>query len=249
MAPLIWPLLLSFSLAGLTVWPSPPLTDQLVSTTAIGGPEVVAKSIAYHDPQGEWLTTGIQFKLGETRPDGRADTSYVNIAEGRGYFKITQSRDGHTIHREHRADGCTLQFDHRSDHFTAEEIKKYRLSCETSAIYPNYYGYLWGQPMKLHDPGTIIDEQAELVDFFGQDLLQVKVTYSEEVGQDIWYFYFHPTTFALSGYRFYHDEAANDGEYILLSGEATVGQMRLPAKRDWYTHQEQKYLGTDAIID
>ncbi|MEO0875473.1 MAG: hypothetical protein AAFY48_12785, partial [Bacteroidota bacterium] len=57
-----------------------------------------------------------------------------------------------------------------------------------------------------------------------------------------------PGTYALSGYRFYHDEADNDGEYILVEGEAQVGQLRLPAKRHWYTHGDRRYLGSDEIV-
>jgi hypothetical protein len=116
-------------------------------------------------------------------------------------------------------------------------------------MYRNYYTYLWGLPMKLRDPGTIIDDNVHRVNFFGQELLEMKVTYHEEVGGDIWYFYFHPETYALSGYRFYHDEAANDGEYILLEDEAQIGDFRIPAQRHWYTHGERQYLGSDEVVE
>lgn len=79
-------------------------------------------------------------------------------------------------------------------------------------------------------------------------MLQIKVTYDAAVGGDIWYFYFDPSSFALSGYRFYHDESLNDGEYILLENETSVGALRIPAKRHWYTHQGNRYLGSDEIM-
>ena len=50
------------------------------------------------------------------------------------------------------------------------------------------------------------------------------------------------------GYRFYHDEAANDGEYIELEGIQEGGGLRLPRARTWYTHKEDKLLGTDTLI-
>ena len=49
------------------------------------------------------------------------------------------------------------------------------------------------------------------------------------------------------GYRFYHDESANDGEYILLEGETTDGTVRLPKSRTWYTHKDDRLLGTDVL--
>jgi hypothetical protein len=79
-------------------------------------------------------------------------------------------------------------------------------------------------------------------------LLEIKVTYDPEVGADIWYFYFDPSTFALSGYRFYHDESKNDGEYILLEGEITINGVKFPEKRAWHTHKEGKYLGNDDLL-
>lgn len=113
----------------------------------------------------------------------------------------------------------------------------------------DYYQYLWALPMKLKDPGTIIDPNVHARDFFGQELLEVRVTYDQEVGNDIWYFYFHPDTYALSGYRFYHDESKNDGEYILIEGEKQVNGMKIPARRHWYTHTDRRLLGTDEIIN
>lgn len=51
------------------------------------------------------------------------------------------------------------------------------------------------------------------------------------------------------GYRFYHDEAAGDGEYILLSGERAVRGMRIPVERRWFTNADDRYLGTDTLVD
>ena len=103
--------------------------------------------------------------------------------------------------------------------------------------------------MKINDPGTVLHDEYKYVDFFGQNLLEVKVTYEEAVGKDIWYFYFDPISFKLSGYRFYHDESINDGEYILLDKEVQFENIKLPAQRKWFTHKEDKFLGTDTLIE
>ena len=54
-------------------------------------------------------------------------------------------------------------------------------------------------------------------------------------------------TYALVGYRFYHDESKNDGEYIVLEGEASGAGLKLPKTRKWYRHEDDGFLGTDII--
>ena len=49
-------------------------------------------------------------------------------------------------------------------------------------------------------------------------------------------------------YRFYHDEAAGDGEYIVLDGELEAAGLRLPKSRAWYIHKEDRHLGTDVLV-
>ena len=216
--------------------------------SSLSGGELIDKSIAYHAPKGEWEKGGITLSLHESRPGGnyRITDLEINIAEEK--FILYQRRGPDLIFRSLLSGGCLFALNGRTHDFTEEEIRQFRLSCESNELYRDYYTYLWALPMKLKDTGTIIDPQVHRVDFFGDELLEVKVTYSEEVGADIWYFYFDPETYALSGYRFYHDEAANDGEYILLEDEVEVGHLRIPAKRHWYTHKDRRYLGTDEIL-
>ncbi|MGB1831275.1 MAG: DUF6503 family protein, partial [Flavobacteriaceae bacterium] len=44
-----------------------------------------------------------------------------------------------------------------------------------------------------------------------------------------------------------HNEAKNDGEYIILEEEIEIGGIRLPKKRSWYYNSDQTYLGTDHL--
>ncbi len=213
------------------------------------GSQLLEQTIAYHDPQAQWGVLPVTLKLYESRPGGSYRRSEITMDEGHQIFKLAQMRGRDDIYREYNSEGCTFSLNGRTEGFTPEEVRQHRLSCEGAAFFRNYYTYLWGLPMKLRDPGTIIDDNVYRVDFFGQELLEMKVTYSEEVGGDIWYFYFHPETYALSGYRFYHDQAANDGEYILLEGEAKIGDLRIPAKRHWYTHGDRQYLGSDEVVE
>ena len=130
---------------------------------------------------------------------------------------------------------------------TEEEKTANKLSCERAKMYQNYYTYLYGLPMKLKDAGTIIHEKVALQNFKEKNYLVLKVSYEKEVGEDTWYFYFDPSTYAMEVYQFYHEEEKNDGEFILLSGLETVNGMKMPKKRAWYYNKGEKYLGTDIL--
>ena len=114
-------------------------------------------------------------------------------------------------------------------------------------MYQNYYTYLYGLPMKLKDPGTIITDKIVRKKMKGKTYLVLKATYKKEVGKDTWYFYFNPKTYAMEIYQFFHDEAKNDGEYILLTGEETINEIKIPKNRAWYMNKDDKFLGTDIL--
>jgi hypothetical protein len=74
------------------------------------------------------------------------------------------------------------------------------------------------------------------------------VNYAEEVGKDRWYFYLNTETYALEIYQFFHEESKNDGEYILLSEETEIKDIKIPKNRAWYYNNDNKYLGTDFLF-
>lgn len=209
--------------------------------------EVLTKSIEYHDPKGKWENGKFDLKLKESRPNGAFRETELLINNKQQIFELSQKRDNRLISRHVKGEQCENRLDGSST-FSKEEGEKFRLDCAYSTRMKDYYVYLYGLPMKLKDPGTILKEEVTPKDFQGTKLLEIKVTYDPEVGADTWYFYFDPSTYALSGYRFYHDESKNDGEYILLTGEEPIGSLRLPKTRAWYTHKEDKLLGTDELV-
>ncbi|MGI9626820.1 MAG: DUF6503 family protein, partial [Longimicrobiales bacterium] len=130
-----------------------------------------------------------------------------------------------------------------------ELTESLRLDCPGVERMRNYYLYLWGLPMKLTDPGTQIASEIEQATFDERAALSAKVTYDAEVGSDIWYFYFDPATYQMIGYKFYHDEAAGDGEYILLRDEYDLLGMKIPAVRRWFTNRDSTFLGADHLVE
>jgi len=210
--------------------------------------EALTRSIAYHDPQQRWSGGTFSLPLYESRPGADYRLTELSINNATQTFTLAQQRGTINIYRHLSPDTCYTLLNRKAD-FTEQEAEQYRLTCSANRNYANYYRYLWGLPMKLTDPGTRLDKPVWEAHFNGQPALQLRVTYDPAVGEDTWYFYLHPETYALLGYQFYHDEAADDGEYIILEDEITMNGVHFPARRYWYTNSDQKFLGKDELLD
>lgn len=223
------------------------LSLSLVAQTTPNAHEIIDKSISYHDPSGILTSARLKMKFEESRPNGTTSTSHFILDPSTYDFEV--QRNGSNAVTYKVENGQFSGYLNGKSTLSEEEMKKYRINEDRALMMRNYYHYLWYLPVKLKDPGTIVHDAVLEVDFFGKSSLQIKVTYDAEVGHDIWYFYFHPSTYALQGYRFYHDEAANDGEYILLDDELEHKGVRIPQTRKWYTHKEAKFLGQDKLVE
>jgi len=218
----------------------------LSCNSPLTGEKLLALSISHHDPNNNWSTFNDSlFITMEIPGDANRDSEIIiNIPEE--YFYVKAIRDTLTTEYLLNKNDCQIKLNGKSN--LSDAIKKTnRLSCETATLYKDYYTYLYGLPMKLKDPGTIIHENVEHKTFKGKDYLVLKATYDETVGSDIWYFYFDPETYAMEVYQFFHDESKNDGEYILLTEKETISNIKIPKNRAWYTNKEDKLLGTDIL--
>ena len=209
--------------------------------------EALERSIGYHDPDGIWSRASHVLVLSSARPDGPVRASTIVIDNVAGRFHSRQRVGDDTLEFIVEGDSCEARVNGSAD-LSAEQIERFALSCELMQRARNYNTYLYGLPMKLRDPGTIVHPDVEAVTFAGRPVYSVKVAYEPEVGTDTWYFYLDRNTYALAGYRFYHDESQNDGEYIVLAEETSAGSLRLPKVRAWYVNADDRYLGTDTIV-
>jgi hypothetical protein len=222
-----------------------PWVAVLLSTLA--AEELLSRSIAYHDPDGRWDRGAFTLTLGESRPDGSVRRTVVRLDNGRGRFEIERELEGgRRMEAAVENDEVEVRLDGSSE-ISPSDRERHRLSTEQVLRTRNYYLYLYGLPMKLLDPGARLSPEAKESSFQGTPAFELRVTYDEKVGSDTWYFYFDRGTFALVGYRFYHDETARDGEYILLGGTTSGQGLKLPRERKWYRHQDDGYLGTDTL--
>jgi len=214
---------------------------------------LLARSIAYYDPGGVWGERVVEVTVRSELSDELAARRGVSTTVRRavidpiaGRFTVSYEQEGADVRVQVVSDEATVTVGGRSD-LSAEELERYGAAPPRPLVLRNYMSYLYGLPMKLRDAGTYLDPEAERTTFQGRDVWALRVTYDEAVGSDTWYFYLDPETAALVGYRFYHDEAAGDGEYIVLEEMAEDGGLRLPKVRRWYTNQGDTYLATDTL--
>ncbi|MDE2782493.1 MAG: DUF6503 family protein [Gemmatimonadota bacterium] len=221
--------------------------EQAPSGPPTTGPELLEAAIRYHDPDDRWPRLRHTLVIDQSRPDGseRRAAIFVDAASS-DYRYEEDTADGHLV-KGTDGDECFSSVDGAAP--TEDQAARLRLDCANVRRMRNYYLYLWGLPMKLRDPGTNIDPAIGDAEFDGMSTKTLRVTYDPGVGSDTWYFHFDPGTYRMVGYRFYHDEAAGDGEYILLDGEREVTGMRIPVERRWFTNAGDRYLGTDVLVD
>ena len=208
--------------------------------------ELLNKAIAFHDPNNLWGAFQGKLFITMSYPDGKERLSEIEIDIPKEHFEITSTTEGTIIKQILDKEDCVLTLN-GSTSISEEDLKTYRLSCERAKVMKNYYLYLYGLPMKLKDEGTRLEPLVQTKTFKGKDYLVLKVTYDESVGDDVWYFYFDPASYAMEVYQFFHDESKNDGEYILLSGLENVGTIKMPKIRKWFYNKDDTHLGTDTL--
>lgn len=227
------------------------ISTSITIAQQISGPQLLDKTIQYHDPQGHWSTFNDTLNITMTMPESNARNSQIVINLPKEYFSVTAKKDTVTTQYTIIKDSCTISLNGNKK-LTNKQLKSNNLSCDRATLYKNYYTYLYGLPMKLKDKGTIISPEAKTVNFKGKTYLQLQVNYNAEVGKDVWYFYFNPKTYAMEMYQFYKKDSigqvdTNTGEYIILNDIKTVNGIKIPKIRTWYYNKDDKYLATDNL--
>ena len=209
---------------------------------------LVARSIAFHDPAGTWGKNTLQVEGSSTDANGEVRTAAdITIHPDADRFELRGRYGGSDL--EYRTEGDTWRAKVDGETNLAPDVlERMRLQREGGLFWRSYYGFLISLPMKLRDPGTHIGPEPMATTFNGKDVLAIRVGYDPEVGQDTWYFYFDRESAALVGCRFYHDESADDGEYIVLEGLIEADGLRLPHHRRWYVNEDDRFLGADEIV-
>ena len=223
------------------------LSAAAVAQESLTANELLTRSMAFHDPDSKWTKCRFDLVIDMQMPGRPVRTSQVVIDNEKGTFELSVLQQGHMLKwMVDGKDSTEVEMDFRApDAALADSMN---LTPDRARRWRDYYAYLYGLPMKLTDEGVNLQEGVISTTFNGQPVLALKVNYDEKVGSDVWYFYFNPNTYAMVGYRFYHDEAKNDGEYIVLEGMSIHNGMRIPRDRTWYMNADDKLLGTDYLV-
>lgn len=208
--------------------------------------ELLNRAIAYHDPNNNWkaFKGALSITMQTANSEDRVSDIIIDIPGE--YFNLTVTKDSNIIEQTIRKDSCSLALN-GSTVIPKKEIEKFKLDCSQARKMKDYYTYLYGLPMKLKDPGTLLDPAVYKKSFNSKEYLVLKVNYEAKVGSDTWYFYFDPVSYTMEMYQFFHDETKNDGEYIVLSEEEMVMGIKMPKIRKWYYNKDDGYLGTDTL--
>lgn len=222
------------------------LTASALTAQSFSAETILNKSITYHDPNGNWDSFRGELLITMQTHNRPKRQTHLQWDFPREYFKSTVTQGGVTTQSLWQKGRCTHWYEN-STSFSDAIAQKHRLNCATTTKMRNYYTYLYGLPMKLKDPGAQLDPKVLRRTLNGEPFLCLRVTYTEEVGKDTWYFYLDPESYQLRHYQFYHNESEGDGEYILLSGEEIIQGIKMPKTRAWYTNADDRYLGTDVL--
>ena len=210
-------------------------------------PPLLQKSIAYHDPEENWQHFKARLYLSSTDTTGKETPFEVEIDNNTGYFSHISHQDDKEIVKGIAADGTPFFLVDGSQEFSEEDRKKYRLTPESAEGTRNFYLHLYGLPMKLRDPGTLVSDSIYRESLNGKNYQVMPVAYDSAVGNDQWFFYLDPETAAMEAYSFHWGDPEG-GEYVLLDEELTVNGIKIPKVRKWYFTKGDQYLGTDTLL-
>jgi len=208
---------------------------------------LIDKSIEFHDPTNNWKNFEGRLNFDQERPGQENKKRKVYINNKENIFHFWAQYDEGLLNYKVESNARSAFWNGSVD-IPSDMAGKYRINNDRATMYRNYYTYLYGMPMKLKDDAAIIDPEVKEVNFYGKRYNRIKVNYKPEAGDDVWYFYFNTDTHALEAYQFYHDEAKNDGEYILFEEMHEVDKIKMPRIRKWYYNKDEKYIASDILL-
>jgi hypothetical protein len=159
------------------------LTFYNASAQEISGQELLGKAIHYHDQKGNWDNFKGKLSVVMEMPNGNERISEISIDLTNQYFKLSTVKNDKTVEYVVNNGKSIFSLDGKKE-FTEEEVKTFNLTEARAQFMQNYYTYLYGLPMKLKDPGTIINSAVERKNFLGKEYLVLKVKYEEGIGSD-----------------------------------------------------------------
>ncbi|MEQ8418049.1 MAG: DUF6503 family protein [Imperialibacter sp.] len=208
---------------------------------------LLEKSIEAHDSSNYWPQLNNRFHMSIKR-DGQADRYFsVLINNPEDIFEYALQQGDSTVTQGVKQ-GSYYYAINGDSNLSSEAKEKYQLNNDRTLYMKEVYEYLYGIPMKLKDPGTIVDPVLNEETFNGKECWVIKVTYDPSTDGETWYFYIDKETFLLAGCRFYFDESKGDGEFIFVEGYESLNGLKLPKLKKWHWNKDSGYFRTDELL-
>lgn len=191
--------------------------------------EILAQSIAYHDPGSKWsnLNTKFEIESQSVFNDNNKDTIELR-------FDILKDKFGYNNYRTNEV----VSFEGANCY--AHSMKGL---CESKGWTKNFYTYIWGLPMKLKDEGTVLSSIVVDTLFFEKPCYALSVKYEAES----WLYFINKESSKLEGFQFIFNNDNEKGEYVRNIGNSDMSGVDVPMKRIWYD-LKGKELGTDVVV-
>lgn len=208
--------------------------------------QLLERSLDFHDPERRWSREAIPVAWTSRRPNGDVGFALDIVFGPGGDLSMNGERQGKQL--EYRVDNDVVWARVDGVEDIDEELRqKMGLARDNGLFWRDYLGFLAGMPMCLLDPGVQLEPGVIETELEGRPVLALRTTFSEEVGTDLWMYYFDAETAQLVGCRFHRVDPTKDGETLVFEGLTSVDGVRLPRERRWYMNADWKYLGVDEL--
>lgn len=114
---------------------------------------LLQKTLAYHDPEGNWQKLKTRLYLSSADTAGKENTFEIEMDNSTGYFAHISRKDGKEIVKGMSGGKEFYLLDGKQE-ISAQDREKYDLTPEGVKWVHSFYGYLYGLPMKLTDEGV-----------------------------------------------------------------------------------------------
>lgn len=214
----------------------------------IDAQDLIEKSIKAHDPNSKFEKLKYTFEYQIVRDGAPTRNFEVAFNRPKDIFVYSVKSDSVSFQQKLEKGVCDLTLN-GSKLIPEIFAKKYQIDCERTKYLKSVYTYLFGLPFKLKDPGVMISNEIKEVDFNQKNCYEVTVSFEEGIGTDRWFFYFDQSTYLLNGYKFIHDSAKNDGEFIFLENYHSYNGILYPRIKKWHWNQTEQHFRTDKIMN
>ena len=212
--------------------------------TPLGAEDLIKRSIAYHDPNGNWSTLNAKFVV--RRFQDLLDTVSINFVDR----SFERSNQYGTL----RIDNDICLFGRKGSviHASAEGFNTPPSDsiCKLARHAQQYETYLFSLPMNLQDETFVVDSMlVDSVHWNGSEYLRLQYgIYKNENYTEVWNFYFDPKNYALKAYYFHPLSGDYKGEYVMLHNDMLIDGIKSAKLRIWYSAENDEQIRTEEII-